>query len=454
MILRAFASVAVSLLTTTTVTSPCHGFGGVSPPAQHRPSTTTPTTTTTALPVALTPLSISNIMEGIDEEQSSSWGGVAPVVGEADRAFRQGSQLEKNGQARSASVAFHEAVTLYQCFLESGDEFGHVTALNSQDCVALLAYACIRLAHLTHDALGDSKSATRLYKEASEIDPFPSSVSYLGVGTGIEASGGNLREAVAAYREARRLNPESKYALFQLAVALERLEYVEESEQLMEELRRKEASFACLVDSWGYVRWHTRKVPNHLNNLHRGTRAMLQIALEAAAPLIREGGLLCEFGVASGRSLRMTQEMVSLSVEIHGFDTFTGLPQAWGSEPKGAYSTGGIMPDVQGEVYFHQGLFSDSIPRFLEQRNDDNCFLAYANIDCDLYSSTLDILEGFHGKIVPGTILVFDEYLCHPTWRQDEFRAWREICKRFGYQYEYLAFSLSTKQTVVRVTDA
>jgi len=435
--------------TTATVTPACHAF--VVLPSQRRVASSP-----LSLNVASSPLSsISSVTKGMDDDEaasSSSWG-IAPVVGEADRAFRQGSQLEKNGQARSASVAFHEAVTLYQCYLESGDEFKHVTSLSPKDCVALLAYACVRLAHLTHDALGDSKSATRLYKEATEIDPYPASVSYLGVGTSIEASGGNLREAVVAYREARRLSPESKYALFQLAVALERLDYAQEAESLMEELRRKEASYACLVDSWGYVRWHTRKVPNHLNNLHRGTRAMLQIALEAATPLIREGGLVCEFGVASGRSLRMTQEMVSLSVEIHGFDTFTGLPQAWGSEPKGAYSTGGIMPDVQGEVYFHQGLFSDSIPRFLEQRDDD-CFLAYANIDCDLYSSTLDILEGMHGKIVPGTILVFDEYLCHPTWRQDEFRAWREICKRFGYQYEYLGFSLSTKQAVVRVTQA
>ena len=71
-----------------------------------------------------------------------------------------------------------------------------------------------------------------------------------------------------------------------------------------------------------------------------------------------------------------------------------------------------------------------------------------------LYSSTLDILESMHGRVRPGTILVFDEYICHPTWRHDEFRAWRECCKRMGWKYEYLAFSLSTKQAVVRVTDA
>jgi len=182
---------------------------------------------------------------------------------------------------------------------------------------------------------------------------------------------------------------------------------------------------------------------------------MLKIGLMAAMPLIKQGGLVCEFGVGSCRSIRMTQELLPLDTSIHGFDTFTGLPQAWGTEPKGAYSTGGVIPKIDGTVFFHQGLFSDTIGPFLESEVvTDDTVLAYANIDCDLYSSTLDILEGFASRIVPGTILVFDEYICHPSWRQDEFRAWRECCKRFGWKYEYLAFSLSTKQTVVRVLDA
>ena len=142
-----------------------------------------------------------------------------------------------------------------------------------------------------------------------------------------------------------------------------------------------------------------------------------------------------------------------MDIQIHGFDTFTGLPQAWGDEPVGAYSTGGIVPVMEGDVVFHKGLFSDTLPEFFAEQDDDT-FVAYANIDCDLYTSSMDILENLHGKIVEGSILIFDEYIGHSTWRQDEFRAWRESCKRFGWKYEYLAFSLSTKQTVVRVTSA
>jgi Macrocin-O-methyltransferase (TylF) len=118
-----------------------------------------------------------------------------------------------------------------------------------------------------------------------------------------------------------------------------------------------------------------------------------------------------------------------------------------------AYSTGGIVPTLKGNVFFHKGLFRDTIPPFLERAGKD-AFLAFANVDCDLYSSTLDILEAFEGRIVAGTVLVFDEYICHATWRQDEFRAWRECCKRFGWKYEYIGFSLSTKQAAVKVIEA
>ena len=404
------------------------------------------------------------------------------VVGEADRSFRQGMQYERFGLFRAAAESFHEAATLYQCFLDQFDDvakeaedesaaddesetlpaaanaFAYVTGRDVNTCLPILAYACIRLAHLSHDALGDSKAAARLYKDAAAIDPMPSSVAFDGIGTSIEASGGSLEDAVEAYREAYRLNPSSAQAGFHLAVALERLGRVEESEPLMEQLRRSEAKVSCLVDSWGYVRWHTRKEMMDAN-LHRGTRSMLQIGLQAAMPMIRnDNGLVCEFGVATGRSTRMIQEILPLGTEIHGFDTFTGIPQAWGDEPAGTYSTGGAVPNIEGKVSWHKGLFKDTIPPFLESlksEDEENNYqpLAFANVDCDLYSSTLDVLERMHSRIVPGTVLVFDEYLGHPTWRQDEFRAWRECCKRFGWQYRYLGFSLSTKQAVVQLVD-
>ena len=228
-----------------------------------------------------------------------------------------------------------------------------------------------------------------------------------------------METAVKAYRDSIELGQglgSNSEVRFHLAVALERLGEVDESEKIMETLRRGEANLSCLVDSWGYVRWHTRRTPASRLNLHGGTRSMIQIALNAAKPLIQhDDGLVCEFGVASGRSIRMTEELLPLTTQIDGFDTFTGLPVAWGSEPAGSYSTGGALPKTEhNNVHFHKGLFKDTIPRFLSTV-DKGRPLAYANIDCDLYGSTVDVLEAFHGRIICGTVIVFGEFsrLCN-----------------------------------------
>jgi hypothetical protein len=69
---------------------------------------------------------------------------------------------------------------------------------------------------------------------------------------------------------------------------------------------------------------------------------------------------------------------------------------------------------LEGRAYFHIGLFKDTLSPFLQETGNDS-FLAFANIDCSLYSSTLDVLEAMHGRVVPGTILIFDEYMAHPS---------------------------------------
>lgn len=227
--------------------------------------------------------------------------------------------------------------------LTANNEFGHVTnRYASAECQSVLAYTCVRLAHLSHDFLGDSKAAARLYKEATTIDPFPSSVAFDGYGTATEASGGDLLQAIQSYKKASQISPNDMVIAFHLAVALERNGQMEQANIIFDRLRRGEeatAASAALVDSWGYVRWHTRRVKNDKLNLHLGTRAMLKVGLDAAMDLIngrQDRGILCEFGVGSGRSIRMMQELLPLHVEIHGFDTFTGLPTAWGGEPAGA----------------------------------------------------------------------------------------------------------------------
>ena len=58
-------------------------------------------------------------------------------MGEADRSFRRGLTLEKAGMARAASAAYHEAATLYQCFLDfhggGGEEEGEGDGMDVTD---------------------------------------------------------------------------------------------------------------------------------------------------------------------------------------------------------------------------------------------------------------------------------------------------------------------------------
>ena len=63
------------------------------------------------------------------------------------------------------------------------------------------------------------------------------------------------------------------------------------------------------------------------------------------------------------------------------------------------------------------------------------------------------MLAALAPRVAPGSVLVFDEFVAHETWRADEARAWDEACARHGWRYDVLAVSLVSKQAVVRVRD-
>jgi hypothetical protein len=133
---------------------------------------------------------------------------------------------------------------------------------------------------------------------------------------------------------------------------------------------------------------------------------------------------------------------------VHGFDSFQGLPEDWHAEPRGSYSTGGVLPAMPENVTLHAGWFADTLPAFLDRHSGA---VRFANIDCDLYSSARSVLELLADRIVTGSVIVFDEYLMHQQWREDEFRAFQEIVASRGWRYEYLCFGLTSKQAVVRI---
>ena len=173
---------------------------------------------------------------------------------------------------------------------------------------------------------------------------------------------------------------------------------------------------------------------------------VLQRALDAAPAQ----GLTLECGVYFGRSLGLIAERTDGAV--HGFDSFEGLPEAWSAaEGPGAYSTGGRMPEVAANVTLHAGWFQDTLPPFLAQHAGPVRLL---HVDCDLYSSTRTVLDALTDRLVPGSVVVFDDMLAYPGFEQHELRAFEEFVAKRGIGWELLAACLLGREVAVRITGA
>jgi Macrocin-O-methyltransferase (TylF) len=148
-------------------------------------------------------------------------------------------------------------------------------------------------------------------------------------------------------------------------------------------------------------------------------------------------GLFCEFGVYRGGSLRRIANQRS-DITFHGFDTFTGFPEDGGRDGwrKGQGDEGGRLPEVPSNVVLWKGLFCYTILEFVHANPGAISFL---HIDCDLYTSTKTVLNLLNERIVPGTILNFDEFWKYENWEElSEARATFEWCHEFNREIECL----------------
>jgi hypothetical protein len=164
----------------------------------------------------------------------------------------------------------------------------------------------------------------------------------------------------------------------------------------------------------------------------------------------KPNGLVCEFGVAGGKTIRFLAERTRATV--HGFDSFEGLPEDWTgtAEQAGRFNAKGKPPKAPANVRFHSGWFDKSAPKFIAETPGEAALL---HLDADLYSSTKTVLDAFRGRIGPGTVLVFDEYYNYPNWREHEFRAFQEFVAETGLRYRYIGFSTLQGQAAAEIID-
>jgi hypothetical protein len=132
--------------------------------------------------------------------------------------------------------------------------------------------------------------------------------------------------------------------------------------------------------------------------------------------------LYLEFGVWKGETTLYWSKLLSNpESKLHGFDSFEGLPEDWNQKyPKGSFSTSGAIPVIDdSRVQFFKGWFDESLPAYKIPEHE----VLVLNLDADLYSSTIFVLNHLSPWIVPGTYLYFDEF----ADTQNELKAFDEF---------------------------
>lgn len=187
-----------------------------------------------------------------------------------------------------------------------------------------------------------------------------------------------------------------------------------------------------------YVMKHMSKV--------KAFNVSLDILTYAISKSILKGQFL-EFGVYSGKTINYIAKLVPEET-IYGFDCFEGLPETWRTGYEAGCFKVDLLPDVESNVQLIKGLFHETLPGFKKSHMEVCSFI---HIDCDLYSSTIYVLEELKDQIVAGTIIVFDEYFNYPGWQDGEYRAFQEFIQKYNLKYEYIAYVEILEQVAVRI---
>ncbi len=183
-----------------------------------------------------------------------------------------------------------------------------------------------------------------------------------------------------------------------------------------------------------------------------GYKTRLALHRAMLKEIAHKDGLHLEFCVYKGDSINHFAEALP-DVTWYGFDSFEGLPEAWTlGAKKGAFSIGGNLPPVRGNVRLTKGFFENTLSGFVAQHKGGK--IAFLHIDCDLYSSTVTILNNVADMLGPGAIILFDELINYHGWEEGEYKAFMEFAAARGLGFEYVAYNRTGGQVAVRILGA
>ena len=132
-----------------------------------------------------------------------------------------------------------------------------------------------------------------------------------------------------------------------------------------------------------------------------------------------------------------------------GFDSSEGLPEDWlGNYTKGTFDVGGAVPQIDDErVNFIKGWFQNTLPGFLKEFTPRSRLVVHS--DSDLYSSTLFTLATLNTQLVPGSVIIFDDFWM-PT---HVFRAFTDYRSAFWRSAHAVAMTSDYADRVAFVFD-
>jgi O-methyltransferase len=156
-------------------------------------------------------------------------------------------------------------------------------------------------------------------------------------------------------------------------------------------------------------------------------------------------GYYLEFGCHLGRTMRFAWDATKFLFEwtYVGFDSFEGLPEIDEIDRMPIWQKGSVKTteeDFIRTVVDHgmprerlitvKGFFKDSLTEELKQRLLP-VKAAVIYVDCDLYASTVPVLEFAKDFLQRGTVIVFDDWFCfHGDPARGERRALRSFLER------------------------
>lgn len=170
-------------------------------------------------------------------------------------------------------------------------------------------------------------------------------------------------------------------------------------------------------------------------------------------------GSILEFGVHSGSTINIISSALNKDI-IYGFDSFEGLPEDWNisyndkfNKHKKGYFSLESLPTVNDNVILIKGFFNQSLEPWINQYRPHQ--IKFLHVDSDLYSSAIYVLKTLNEFIIPGTIIVFDEFYSwgrkrYDTWEEHEYRALKEWITEFDREFEIVSRS-SHQQCTIKI---